>query len=80
MSKIETSGKFISTDTTKSFTPFNPDTDVFEAKLGISSKQIKRTRKVYQLLDMLGDIGGFFDAVFMIFELLMSYYAPGLFF
>jgi hypothetical protein len=30
-------------------------------------------------MDMMGEVGGFNDALFLIFELFMSYYAPTLF-
>ena len=77
--KPEVTGQFFITDSKETFKPFYPDIDVFEARFTLSSKQIKKTRKVYQLLDMIGDIGGFSDAIFMIFEFLMGSYAPGLF-
>jgi len=40
----------------------------------MSSKKFTHERKVYTFLDMLGEIGGFFDAVFYISSFLIGAY------
>jgi len=40
----------------------------------MSSKKFTHERKVYTFLDMLGEIGGFFDAIFLISSALIGAY------
>lgn len=44
-----------------------------------SSNTISYERRVYAMLDMIGDIGGFYDAMVLAFSLIMSNYSPNLF-
>jgi len=46
----------------------------------LSSKSISHERRVYALLDMFGDVGGFSDAIMMLFSTILGGYSPSLFF
>ena len=76
--KPEKSGQFFSTDANNPSTLDKSNT-LWQVTFQMSGRQVLWSRKVYQLLDMIGDIGGFNDALVMIFESFMGYYAPVLF-
>jgi len=50
-----------------------------ESTLRLSARHITYERTSYQLLDMIGEVGGFNDAIMLIIEFAMSFYVPGLF-
>ena len=70
---------WVSSTDTNSQGSMNDSNTLWRVSIRISSKKAIWIRKVYQVLDMLGDIGGFSDALFMIAEAFMGYYAPALF-
>jgi len=53
---------------------------VFYMGLFLSSKSISHERRVYAMLDMFGDVGGFRDAVILLFRTILGSYSPSLFF
>lgn len=53
---------------------------LYSLVVNLSSKSVSHERKVYALLDMIGDLGGFSDAIVISFSLLLGNYSPNLFF
>ena len=45
----------------------------------VSERSVIHQRTVYKLLDFVGDIGGFHDALLLLIELAMAYYTPTFF-
>jgi len=53
---------------------------VYNLVINLSSNAVSHERRVYALLDMVGDLGGFNDAIVIFFSLLLGNYSPNLFF
>ena len=51
----------------------------FECLIELSNKKYSYFRRAYTFLDLLGDFGGFNDAVLMILGVFMKYYSETLF-
>ena len=45
----------------------------------MSERVVRSSRKLYTLLDLLGDCGGFIEAITLIVGFLMSYYTTAMF-
>jgi len=45
----------------------------------VSERSVIHQRTVYKLLDYIGDIGGFHDALLLLIEFVMAYYSPTFF-
>ena len=57
-----------------------PNNIVYILTIDLSSNAVSHERRVYALLDMVGDLGGFNDAIVILFSLLLGNYSPNLFF
>jgi hypothetical protein len=51
-----------------------------EISIKLASKGFTQERRVYSLLDMIGDIGGFNDALVLIFKLIVTTFTGSMFY